>query len=81
MFKVEGQANKGFRQAFLIFREDKISLFVATDKIWRGRSLAMKKAFPYHKESLSSMPRNAPFELRKPFPHQLPLGIPPLGGG
>ena len=33
MFKVEGQANKGFRQAFLIFREDKISLFVATDKI------------------------------------------------
>ena len=33
MFKAEKHRNKGFRQAFLIFREDWIGLFVATDKI------------------------------------------------
>ena len=65
MFKVEGQANKGFRQVFLSFKKDEVGQSLATYKIWRGRFLAMKKAFPCHKESLSSIGRNAFLELQK----------------
>ena len=33
MFKVEGQANKGFRQVFLCFKKDEVGQSLATYKI------------------------------------------------